>query len=325
MKAVAALLLLMLPLAPAGDTVAVEVQLSSARVSVGDPVEVTVTARALGANMISVEPLPGSEEPAGDDDADKPQPDLVLRETEALEGIDFLGARTASRTYTAVPFTVGEHAIPVTSIKVVMSDGSERVIASPAISLEVVSVSAEEGGPTEVAGLKALLQREAAAAGTPAWVWLLLALALAVLGTGAVIALNKRRPKRLRRLLELSPAERALRQLKALAISGMIAEGRVKEFYSELSEIARRYLGLRFRILALEMTTAELDAALAGPLDAFDGTRERLTAVLGTADLVKFARLIPDEGLGPDLIDAARLIIAATRDDIPAPKRKEAA
>ena len=325
MNAVAALLIALLPLAPAGDTVAVEVQLSSARVSVGDPVELTITARALGANTISIEPLPGSEEPVGEEDASKPQPNLLLRQSGALEGIDLLGARMARRTYRAVPFTVGEHAIPNTSIKVVMPDGSERVLRTPALSLEVVSVSAEEGGPTEVAGLKGLLRREAEAAGTPTWVYLLLALVLFVLGTGAVLALNKRRPRRLRRLVELSPAERALRQLDNLMASGLLPEGKVKEFYSELSEIARRYLGLRFRVLALEMTSNELDDALAGQLDAFGGSRDRLAAVLGTADLVKFARFIPNVEMGPDLIDAARQIVAATRDDLAAPGRREAA
>jgi hypothetical protein len=68
--------------------------------------------------------------------------------------------------------------------------------------------------------------------------------------------------------------------------------GKIKEYYSELTDIIRRYLQQQHGIEAMEMITAEI-------LAAYDSTslqpdaRSILSNILMQADYVKFAKVIP--------------------------------
>jgi hypothetical protein len=78
------------------------------------------------------------------------------------------------------------------------------------------------------------------------------------------------------------------------------------------ADVIRGCLAEAARVPALERTTAELLAALPPHLVA-DGNRERLSALLGGADLVKFAQGRTPPAAGSALLDAARALLTSWR------------
>ena len=300
----------------AGGPAAVDVRLSPAVAHVGDTVTLEIAVRAFGANTIRIEPLPGSVEEDYVEDETLLGSDLLVRIMAAEEKRDLLGALVARRTYRVVPFTVGGQAIRPVAVKVVMQDGSEINLATPALSLDVLSTVPGAKGVEKIAELKGLLLHEAAERQSWLWLWILLGAVALAAGCAAVIALNKRTPKRLRKLMELTPAQRALQELARLAASGLLEDGKTKEFYIELSEIVRRYIGMRFRQPALEMTTTELSAALEEHLEEFGFSLAELSGLLQTSDMVKFAKLEPPFDTGLELMESAREMVITTRDDL---------
>jgi len=86
-------------------------------------------------------------------------------------------------------------------------------------------------------------------------------------------------------------AREALDKLKNRNLPG---KDRVKEYYSEISDIIRRYVESRFRIKAPEMTTEEFLHSLKG-FGVLSGMhRNTLKEFLTLCDIVKFARYGPN-------------------------------
>ena len=90
------------------------------------------------------------------------------------------------------------------------------------------------------------------------------------------------------------PEVRAREALEALRARNLVAQGRYKAFFFEVSEIVRGYLGERFGFDALECTTTELVAQLRDrPTPGLDLAAFEARTVI--SDLVKFADHRPDD------------------------------
>jgi hypothetical protein len=92
--------------------------------------------------------------------------------------------------------------------------------------------------------------------------------------------------------VRLMPHELALQKLEALKKEKLWQQGRVKEYHSELTYIIREYLEQRFGITALENTTDEILGQLRR-MRFEESLTAKLTTMLQTADLVKFAKAEP--------------------------------
>ena len=90
----------------------------------------------------------------------------------------------------------------------------------------------------------------------------------------------------------IPPYEAAIEALESLRVKKLWQSGQVKEYYSELTEIVREYIELRYPVRAMEMTTAEIYSALR-KTEVTASAREKLNSVLVLADLVKFAKEQP--------------------------------
>ena len=90
----------------------------------------------------------------------------------------------------------------------------------------------------------------------------------------------------------IPPYEAAMEALEGLRQKKLWQSGRVKEYYSELTDIVREYIELQFPVRALEMTTSEIHTALR-QIDINSSSRDRLNQTLVLADLVKFAKEQP--------------------------------
>jgi hypothetical protein len=89
-----------------------------------------------------------------------------------------------------------------------------------------------------------------------------------------------------------TPQEQALRLLAELEQQQLWQQGRVKEYYSILTDILRNYVEKRFRIPAMEKTSDELlQDALKHP--EMNPQYATLSMILTTADMAKFAKAQP--------------------------------
>ncbi len=127
---------------------------------------------------------------------------------------------------------------------------------------------------------------------------------------------------------QLPPFEEALVALQTLDTSAFLRENKVKEYYSGLTEIVKRYLDREVDEAALESTTDELISKLqlhkdAGHLDFDKATINKLREILMRADLIKFAKMQMESGQAQ--LDRAEIeeIIKETHESIPEPTEEE--
>ncbi len=84
----------------------------------------------------------------------------------------------------------------------------------------------------------------------------------------------------------------ARKELKKLEEEKLWQSDQVKLYYSRLTDILRLYLEYRFNWLALESTTEEIQREI-DQYHLKEKAKESLLSILHTADLVKFAKMIP--------------------------------
>lgn len=131
------------------------------------------------------------------------------------------------------------------------------------------------------------------------WRWGRIGAALAVLaavGAGGLVWWRRRsRPVETvaAYVPDLPPEVIALRALKELEADALPARGLMKEHYSRLTFIMRRYLEHRFRVPAVESTTDEIRLALGPGVPLEPVRRDALLELFTEADLVKFAKFEP--------------------------------
>ena len=96
----------------------------------------------------------------------------------------------------------------------------------------------------------------------------------------------------------LPPYEEAMYKLNQLDKKLLWQNNKVKEFYSELTDIIRTYVERELKVPALEKTSDEIlqtleDFTSADTIDTDRETVDKLRAILREADLVKFAKSKP--------------------------------
>ncbi len=89
----------------------------------------------------------------------------------------------------------------------------------------------------------------------------------------------------------------ALRELKALREEELWQKGEVKEYYSRLSDITRRYIDNRYGISSPELTTDETVRMLQKAAVTTAGQMSLVKELLSLSDMVKFAKYVPESEL----------------------------
>jgi len=108
------------------------------------------------------------------------------------------------------------------------------------------------------------------------------------------------------------PWQIALKNLDLLEQQKLWQNGKIKEYYSELTDILRHYLHQQHNIDAMEMITSEI-------LSAYDSahiqpdSRSLLANVLIQADYVKFAKAVPLKSENEKSMSNARQFIETTK------------
>lgn len=111
---------------------------------------------------------------------------------------------------------------------------------------------------------------------------------------------------------KIPPHILALMQLEELEAKNLWQSGEIKMYYSEATEIIRRYFELRYGIMALEMTTGEVMMQLE-KFTMEKNTIDGIESLLSGADLVKFAKYQPIASENEQVISQAREIVEKTK------------
>jgi len=110
----------------------------------------------------------------------------------------------------------------------------------------------------------------------------------------------------------LPPHVRAIIDLDRLKSEKAWRKGQNKEFYTKLTDILRTYIENRFKISAMEMTTAEILPFFKKDKNT-QSVYQNLRQILQTSDLVKFAKFIPEENENELSIMNAYLFVNQTK------------
>ena len=115
----------------------------------------------------------------------------------------------------------------------------------------------------------------------------------------------------------------ALEELAILKEKKLWQQGLIKQFYSEVSEVLRRYVENRYRLMALEQTTDEIMEGLKR-LHVKPSACSKVETVLQLSDLVKFAKYQPGISEHEEVLTMAYDIVETTKLIEPKPAEQPA-
>jgi len=283
----------------AGSAGGANVEVNPRKITVGDPVEVIISADIpAGAKLI----WPGADEFA---------PAEVLK----IDTLEATKDRQVVR-YSVSLFQVGRADLPELALIYVKSDGADTVRVDPG-AVVVESILNPADTLADIRDIHPPVRL--------AWTFrdLLPYLVGLVLVAGLAIAAYLWWKNRRQRLgLEPvwtppppDPYDLALRRMEDLRVKQLWQNGYMKEFHSELDEILKEYIGGRWQFGAPEMTTWELlNARSLWP--AGDESFRVIRRILTCGDLVKFARFKPDPAENDSSLNGGFRVLELTK---PAP------
>jgi hypothetical protein len=138
---------------------------------------------------------------------------------------------------------------------------------------------------------------------------------IVIVGLGIVYYIFWQRAKKRKDLLAdikiiIPPHREALMALRVLEEKKLWQQGLVKEYYSEVTEIVRRFFEKRWGIIALELTSYEILIQMKHIPEALMVWKEMESFFL-IADLVKFAKYQPSPAEHEDEMQSAYSIVRA--------------
>lgn len=207
-----------------------------------------------------------------------------------------------THTLELAAFATGDIALP--GFLVVFPSGNEAL----AVRSDSLALRVEPTMPEDMADVNDIKPQVQFPNLLPLW------LALGAVGLAGLGLLGWRLFRRWRRKrLELAPLpdpwDEALAALAALPVGDWLGRGLVKRYYYAVSEILKRYLTRRYGFPAIDQTTSEMVLALKL---ARVPEREEFATFFRRADMVKYAKLVPDRAEMDSAIVAARDLVERT-------------
>lgn len=213
----------------------------------------------------------------------------------------------AKLVYTLTTFTTGLVEIPETFF--FYQKGAERKqLKTSKIPITVESVLAKLGTSADIRDIKPPMKVPVPASEYALWLLILAAIAAGAYAWYAHY--RKRLEKNLPAAAEtpVPPYQKALQELDKLRDSGLIREGRIKEFYISLYDIIRDYIAAVYSIETRDRTTSEIIADLR-PKETDRKLVSEIKDFFDDCDLVKFAKYRPDETACSDDWERAKKLV----------------
>lgn len=196
------------------------------------------------------------------------------------------------RKYGITQFDSGKYSIP--PLKVIIA-GKQYLTDSLHVEVSAVKVDTLKQKLYDIKGIIGTGSNN-----SDWWKYVLIALVIAIAGVLVYKFVKSRQQKKEAAQSFKSPIEKAATLLQQLEKKELWQKGEVKNYYSELTDIARNYIEEAIQIPAMESTTSELllalrSAAVKKNMALSPETVANLEKVLRQADLVKFAKSQPLE------------------------------
>jgi len=246
----------------------------------------------------------------------------IIRAPEVKESRIGRGWRREQTRYFLSTFETGDFTIPEFTVVYREADGSERRVPTPPVQIKVESVAPLRPDETGIRDSKPPVMPPFRLSPTQR----LIVTAVVFLVAGGAAALAIRAMRKRRRLpapaLPLRPIEIVARQrLARIAQGDLLARGLIKEYFDQVSDIIRAYLGQRYGFEGIVTTTSELLDALRRRLGN-NGQIGLVAQFSEEADLAKFAKWRPDRQVCDHFLETAYRVIDETTPQ-PAVENKE--
>ncbi|WP_109301925.1 BatD family protein [Aquimarina sp. AU474] len=225
-----------------------------------------------------------------------------------------------TKEYALTQFDSGHYTIPRQKVMV-----GDQVFFTDSLKVEIRDVVVDTT-KQKMFEIKPLVEVDASFFNWKKYIWWILG-GLLVLGVIAFFLLRRKKRKEAKEK-ELAPYERAMLALRKIDESHLLEQDSHKEYYSQLSDTARKYIDEEVYDHAMESTTDELITKLdeeikSGSLNLDKATIEELKNVLKTADMAKFAKSRPDKGTAKADRNVIERVINETKEAIPEPTEEE--
>ena len=153
------------------------------------------------------------------------------------------------------------------------------------------------------------------------WIPLIILLLLDIVGTIIYLIIKKKKKGYFFTPPPVLPAHvRAMKSLDKIKTEKLWQQERHKEFYTQLTDVLRRYIHERYGVNSLEMTSGEILNIIRTKAEE-DSVYENLKQVLTVADLVKFAKHKPFIDENDLSMMNAYFFVNQTKEDEPLPEK----
>ncbi|MFH0947787.1 MAG: BatD family protein [Elusimicrobiota bacterium] len=212
--------------------------------------------------------------------------------------------------YTLSTFLTGIYEIPPFKVKWITPDGKEAESQSSILKLEVVSLLDKESA-SDIRDIKPPVNFQRGI------IFYATIFGCLLLFVGYLIYRYNTSQTDTATVLEkiIDPYEYIISELQKLQSSNLIEEGKIKEFFIQLSFIVRVYVSKIFAVDILDMTTAETLKTLRKK-DADRKFLLQLQDFLETSDLVKFAKYVPDKKEVETIFEDVKTMVEAVKPQI---------
>jgi hypothetical protein len=186
-------------------------------------------------------------------------------------------------------FTTGPQLLPGLDVPYRDPMGALHFIKTPDLTVTITELPPGPKDKGDIRGLKGVI-------GPTAWSpWWWVGAAVLLCAVGYILWLKRKRALAGPPPPPPVPADiTAMEKLQKLAQTDWLTTGKIKEFYSAISDIVREYLENGFHTSALERTTSEILRDIRKNSEINSERQVELHELLEACDLVKFAKFRPD-------------------------------
>ena len=216
----------------------------------------------------------------------------ILKRGDVVRTADADSNVIVQQQLTLMTFDTGQIQVPAVGLKYAQSfDDPMRMMAfTEPIDLYATTIVVDTLQPYKpiVAPIAAPVQMR------EVFPWILVALLAILIGIGIWLYVKRRKQHvdgegNIVRGPVVPPYDKAVDDLKKLREEKLWQSGKVKEYFSSLTDIAREYIEGQFGVNAVEMTTDDILEEIK-PLRFPKETYDKLKDTMEVADLVKFAK-----------------------------------
>ena len=189
------------------------------------------------------------------------------------------------------------------------SDAQEKVVLSNLVTFNVHTIEVQQQAEIKDVKEPVTIPLD--------WKLILLIALIVLIVLGLAIFFYRRYKKKkseqpvMKKIIKIPAHVRALSALDNLESEQLWQKGKIKEYHSIITGIIRGYFEERFKLPALELTTAEQMYQLKNVRKA-QNILEVTNQFLNNADLVKFAKFIPLPSVNDEMMKQAKDIVTKT-------------